>query len=98
MFRINSKLFSHYERLYKFERLVIERLDDNQHLRTMKPLADREAKIISAKLNAEIESAHDEIAKIWKSVSDLERLASKQPMHHHEDINNVGALAAAINK
>ena len=43
-------------------------------LRGGKILQDRETKILSSKMNAEIETAHDDIAKLWKSISDLERL------------------------
>ena len=65
--------------------------------RTMKPLQDRETKIVSSKMYADIESAHDDIAKLWKSVGDIERRFNKQKLNPHDDPSHVGELARAIN-
>ena len=59
------------DRIDQFEKLFIQKLDEVAVTRGKKPLEDREAKIISSRISGEIESAHDDIARIWNVISDL---------------------------
>ena len=77
---MNGPLWEDIIKIYSIPNLIIWKF--YPMFRGGKILQDRETKILSSKMNAEIETAHDDIAKLWKSISDLERLKFMTSDHY----------------
>ena len=81
-----------------FEKLVISKLDELNSATSSisaRPLAERENKLQSVKVQGEINSLGDEISKMWKVIGELE--GKKSLSGPSDDPSSFGELAKAIN-